>query len=101
MAVAFARMTFVRKTAINLYVVSDDETFVVGIDASAYPNHNRLFACFEILVQFCSSFYGILQTADVSLISIVCDRIIIVKPVTVFITVAGVLSPEISIGIYS
>ena len=101
MAVAFTRITIVRETAINLYIVSDDETFVVGIDASAYPNHNRLFACFEILVQFCSSFYGILQTADISLVSIVCDRIIIVVPVTVFITVAGVLSPEISVGIYS
>ena len=99
MAVAFTRITLVRETAINLYIVSDDETFVVGIDASAYPNHNRLFACFEILVQFCSSFYGILQTADVLLVSIVRNRIIL-RPVTVFITVAGILSPEIAVGIY-
>ena len=76
MAVAFARITLVRETAINLYVVSDDETFVVGIDTCAYPNHYRLFACFEILVLFCCSFYSVLQTADIAFISVVGDFVI-------------------------
>ena len=76
MAVAFTRITLVRETAINLYVVSDDETFVVGVDASAYPNHNRLFASFKILVQLSGSFHSILQTADVLLLSVVGNLVI-------------------------
>ena len=73
MAVVFSRIAFVWETTINLHVVSDNESFVVGIDTCTYPHHNAVFFYF---IQLSCFFHSILQTADVLFLSVVGDFII-------------------------
>ena len=76
MTVVFSRIAFVWETTINLHVVSDNESFVVGIDACTYPNHYPVVLVFDILIQLCRSFHSVLQTADVLLVSVVGNLVI-------------------------
>ena len=76
MAVVFSRIAFVWETTINLHVVSDNESFVVGIDTCTYPNYYPVFLVIDILIQFCCPFHSVLQAADVSLFSVVGNLVI-------------------------
>ena len=76
MAVVFSRIAFVWKTAYYLHLVSDNKAFVVCIDACTYPNYYPVFLVCDILIQFCRSFHSVLQTADVTLLSVVGNLVI-------------------------
>ena len=76
MAVIFSRIAFVWETTYYFHLVSDNKAFVVSIDACTYPNYYPVFLVFDILIQFCRSFHSVLQTADVTFVSVVGDFII-------------------------
>ena len=76
MTVVFSRIAFVWETAYYFHLVSDNKAFVVCIDACTYPNHYPVVLVFDILIQFCRSFHSVLQTADVTFLSVVGNLVI-------------------------
>ena len=75
MAVALAGRTVLGESAVHLHTVADHKTFVVGVDAGAYPYHHAVFARLQTLVVFRCLLHGILQTAEVTLVAVVSDGV--------------------------